>query len=66
MVFGTNSRLGSWHIEGIPAEHIVASAILYYESSSFLEDDGLAFRRRRINDYPYRKTVHAYAPLAKK
>ncbi len=38
----------------MPTEQIIASAILYYESSPLLEDDGLMFRRERDeeNDFP--------------
>jgi hypothetical protein len=45
---------GNWHVEGMPTEHIVASVIYYYQSSPFLEDDGLAFRRERDEeaDFP--------------
>ncbi len=46
--------VGVWHVEGMPTEQIIASAIFYYESSSLLEDDGLMFRRERdiFNDFP--------------
>ncbi len=46
--------VGVWHVEGMPTEQIIASAILYYESSPVLEDDGLMFRRERDeeNDFP--------------
>jgi hypothetical protein len=48
------SHQGNWHVEGMPTEHIVASVIYYYQSSPFLEDDGLAFRRERDeeSDFP--------------
>jgi hypothetical protein len=35
---------GVWHKEGMQHEHIIASAIYYYQNSPCLEDSGLAFR----------------------
>ncbi len=45
---------GSWHVEGMFHEHIIASAIYYYSASSSLIDPGLAFRRARDTeeDFP--------------
>jgi hypothetical protein len=45
---------GVWHVEGMPTEMIVGSAIYYYSSSPFIEDDGLAFRKERNieSDWP--------------
>lgn len=44
------SYTGSWHMEGMVHERIVASAIYYYESSPLIEDQGLSFRRMRDDD----------------
>ncbi|KAL3691665.1 hypothetical protein R1sor_005316 [Riccia sorocarpa] len=45
---------GSWHVEGMSHERIVASGIYYYSTSSCLKDGGLEFRRERDEetDYP--------------
>ncbi|KAF7430750.1 hypothetical protein PC9H_006461 [Pleurotus ostreatus] len=44
---------GTWHMEGMPHEQIVASAIYYYEADSSINDQGLSFRRRRAEtDFP--------------
>ncbi|KAL2622356.1 hypothetical protein R1flu_002561 [Riccia fluitans] len=45
---------GSWHVEGMSHERIVASGIYYYSTSSCLKDGGLEFRRERdeYEDYP--------------
>ncbi|KAG6552151.1 hypothetical protein Mapa_006253 [Marchantia paleacea] len=45
---------GSWHVEGMSHEHIVATGIYYYSTSAFLRDGGLEFRRERNEeeDYP--------------
>jgi hypothetical protein len=39
---------GSWHVEGLPHEHIIATGIYYYESSEAIEEQ-LMFRRLRQN-----------------
>ncbi|KAG6550568.1 hypothetical protein Mapa_007937 [Marchantia paleacea] len=39
---------GVWHVEGLAHEHIVASGLYYYSTSSCLKDGGLEFR-------PYRR-----------
>lgn len=38
---------GSWHVEGMQHERIVAAGIVYSESSACLRGEGLAFRRLR-------------------
>ncbi|KAJ8515478.1 hypothetical protein ONZ45_g7083 [Pleurotus djamor] len=45
---------GTWHLEGMPHERIVASFIYYYDTNEFVRDDGLSFRRARHeeNDFP--------------
>ncbi|KAL4268889.1 DUF4246 domain-containing protein [Pleurotus pulmonarius] len=44
---------GTWHMEGMPHEQIVASAIYYYEADPSVNDQGLSFRRRRDEtDFP--------------
>ncbi|KAE9395195.1 hypothetical protein BT96DRAFT_159707 [Gymnopus androsaceus JB14] len=45
---------GSWHMEGMPHERIVASVIYYYDTDSAIEDGGLSFRKFRDdrNDWP--------------
>ncbi|KAL3691664.1 hypothetical protein R1sor_005315 [Riccia sorocarpa] len=45
---------GTWHVEGMSHECIVASGIYYYSTSSYLKDSGLEFRRERneYKDYP--------------
>ncbi|KAL3691659.1 hypothetical protein R1sor_005310 [Riccia sorocarpa] len=45
---------GTWHMEGMSHERIVASGIYYYSTSSCLNDSGLEFRRERDEkiDYP--------------
>ncbi|BBN14876.1 hypothetical protein MPTK1_6g15240 [Marchantia polymorpha subsp. ruderalis] len=45
---------GSWHVEGMSHEHIVATGIYYYSTSACLRDAGLEFRRERNEeeDYP--------------
>ncbi|KAF4566608.1 hypothetical protein EYR36_012039 [Pleurotus pulmonarius] len=42
--------VGTWHMEGMPHEQIVASAIYYYQADPEIHDQGLSFRRRRDND----------------
>ncbi|KAL0960958.1 hypothetical protein HGRIS_005958 [Hohenbuehelia grisea] len=45
---------GSWHMEGMPHERIVASAIYYYDTDPEIHDEGLGFRRLRDSedDFP--------------
>ncbi|KAF7428753.1 hypothetical protein PC9H_007985 [Pleurotus ostreatus] len=45
--------VGTWHMEGMPHEQIVASAIYYYQADPEITDQGLSFRRRRAEeDFP--------------
>jgi hypothetical protein len=44
---------GTWHIEGMPHERIVASAIYYYDRDSSIQDAGLYLRRRRDGDLDF-------------
>jgi hypothetical protein len=41
---------GTWHLEGMPHERIVASAIYYYERDPSIIDAGLYLRRKRDDD----------------
>jgi hypothetical protein len=41
---------GTWHIEGMPHERIVASAIYYYVRDASIHDAGLYLRRKRERD----------------
>ncbi|KAL0950704.1 hypothetical protein HGRIS_007481 [Hohenbuehelia grisea] len=45
---------GTWHMEGMPHERIVASAIYYYDTDPEVQDEGLGFRRLRDSeeDFP--------------
>ncbi|KAF9496465.1 hypothetical protein BDN71DRAFT_1505766 [Pleurotus eryngii] len=45
---------GTWHLEGMPHERIVASAIYYYDNNEWICDQGLGFRRvrRPEEDFP--------------
>ncbi|KAJ3984363.1 hypothetical protein F5890DRAFT_49768 [Lentinula detonsa] len=45
---------GSWHMEGMPHERIVASVIYYHETDDAIQDRGLSFRKFRdtTNDFP--------------
>lgn len=45
---------GSWHLEGMPHERIVSSAIYYYDTNDLVHDSGLGFRRirREQEDFP--------------
>ncbi|KAF9066716.1 hypothetical protein BDP27DRAFT_1423620 [Rhodocollybia butyracea] len=38
---------GSWHMEGMPHERIVASVIYYYDTDGPIQDKGLSFRMFR-------------------
>ncbi|KAF5392719.1 hypothetical protein D9757_000817 [Collybiopsis confluens] len=44
---------GSWHMEGMPHERIVASVIYYYDRDSAIEDHGLSFRKFRDGDLDF-------------
>eukprot|EP01088_Endostelium_zonatum_P004025 TRINITY_DN1522_c0_g2_i1.p1 TRINITY_DN1522_c0_g2~~TRINITY_DN1522_c0_g2_i1.p1 ORF type:complete len:633 (-),score=168.83 TRINITY_DN1522_c0_g2_i1:31-1929(-) len=45
---------GSWHVEGVPQEHIIASGIYYYSIDKSLKPDAtLLFRARRQNETDY-------------
>jgi hypothetical protein len=47
---------GTWHIEGMPHERIVASAIYYYDRDDSIQDVGLYLRRRREGgDFPFQE-----------
>ncbi|KIM87750.1 hypothetical protein PILCRDRAFT_260026 [Piloderma croceum F 1598] len=41
---------GTWHLEGMPHERIVASAIYYYDADPEIVDEGLSLRRMRDVD----------------
>lgn len=42
------TRLGSWHVEGVPSEHIICSGIYYYHVDPQVNPDAcLAFRELR-------------------
>ncbi|KAF7357695.1 BZ3500-MvSof-1268-A1-R1-Chr11-1g03198 protein [Mycena venus] len=45
---------GTWHMEGMPHEKIVASVIYYYETDPAIVDEGLNFRKGRdpAHDFP--------------
>ncbi|KAJ6588743.1 hypothetical protein B0H19DRAFT_1057870 [Mycena capillaripes] len=45
---------GTWHMEGMPHERIVASALYYYDTDSAIVDEGLSFRKVRdpSTDFP--------------
>jgi hypothetical protein len=51
---------GTWHIEGMPHERIVASAIYYYERDPTIVDAGLYLRRKRDGkrDWPNESQNH--------
>ncbi|KAE9388782.1 hypothetical protein BT96DRAFT_1025294 [Gymnopus androsaceus JB14] len=44
---------GSWHMEGMPHERIVASVIYYYDTDSAIEDKGLSFRKFRDPEHDF-------------
>ncbi|KAK7678017.1 hypothetical protein QCA50_018957 [Cerrena zonata] len=51
---------GSWHIEGMPHERVIASAIYYYSTDPTLSDEGLSFRRfRNPNGFPNEMENHS-------
>eukprot|EP01025_Chloroclados_australasicus_P046513 TRINITY_DN5129_c1_g1_i4.p1 TRINITY_DN5129_c1_g1~~TRINITY_DN5129_c1_g1_i4.p1 ORF type:complete len:314 (+),score=33.23 TRINITY_DN5129_c1_g1_i4:268-1209(+) len=41
---------GVWHVEGMSHEHIIATAIYYYDASENMVDKGLTFRREIEED----------------
>ncbi|KAJ4464528.1 hypothetical protein C8J55DRAFT_529967 [Lentinula edodes] len=45
---------GSWHMEGMPHERIIASFIYYYSTDPAIQDHGLSFRKFRdvSDDFP--------------
>jgi hypothetical protein len=51
---------GTWHIEGMPHERIVASAIYYYERDPTIVDSGLYLRRKRdgYHDWPSNESAN--------
>jgi hypothetical protein len=44
---GETDYKGSWHVEGMSHENIIASGIYYYHTSAHLTGEGLMFRRRK-------------------
>ncbi|KAJ7841354.1 hypothetical protein B0H14DRAFT_1047587 [Mycena olivaceomarginata] len=44
---------GNWHMEGMPYERIVASAIYYYETDPAIVDKGLKFRKPRDTEVDF-------------
>lgn len=46
---------GSWHVEGMPHEHIVASGIYYYSTTPNLSRSALVFREMRNNSIAERQ-----------
>jgi hypothetical protein len=51
---------GTWHIEGMPHERIVASAIYYYERDDSIIDAGLYLRRRRDGEDDWPSTTNSH------
>ncbi|KAJ7577465.1 hypothetical protein C8J56DRAFT_970875, partial [Mycena floridula] len=50
---------GSWHLEGMPHEMIVASAIYYWHADVGIADHGLSLQRSRISgDFPDPEEYH--------
>jgi hypothetical protein len=49
---------GSWHVEGMKHEHIVASGIYYYSTTPNLPNTCLAFRDRRSGSLYERQHSH--------
>jgi hypothetical protein len=43
---GETDYKGSWHVEGMSHERIIASGIYYYHTSDNIKGEGLMFRRR--------------------
>ncbi len=54
------SHEGSWHVEGMKHERIVASGIYYYHTTPNLADSCLAFRQKRHNDLEERGGTQGY------
>ncbi|KAF7364731.1 Heat shock 70 kDa protein 12B [Mycena venus] len=44
---------GTWHMEGMPHERIVASVIYYYDTDHGIVDDGLEFRKFRDSEVDF-------------
>ncbi|KAJ7680682.1 hypothetical protein DFH06DRAFT_1464841 [Mycena polygramma] len=44
---------GTWHMEGMPHERIVASTIYYYDTDPSIVDEGLKFRRGRSEEIDF-------------
>ncbi|KAF9060538.1 hypothetical protein BDP27DRAFT_1370453 [Rhodocollybia butyracea] len=44
---------GSWHMEGMPHERIVASVIYYYDTDGPIQDEGLSFRFFFSGDFEF-------------
>jgi len=49
---------GSWHLEGMPHEHIIASGIYYLSVSNNIKQNHLEFRRELPNDYYHDEDRH--------
>ncbi|KAF7334430.1 Heat shock 70 kDa protein 12B [Mycena venus] len=47
---------GTWHMEGMPHERIVASVIYYYDTDRGIVDDGLEFRKFRDPEVDFPQT----------
>jgi hypothetical protein len=47
---GATDYKGSWHVEGMSHERIIASGIYYYHTSDNIKGEGLMFRRRQTYD----------------
>ncbi|KAJ7284568.1 hypothetical protein C8J57DRAFT_1497468 [Mycena rebaudengoi] len=45
--------VGSWHMEGMPHERIVASVIYYYDTDKAVVDEGLNLRKGRDEDVDF-------------
>ncbi|KAJ7680683.1 hypothetical protein DFH06DRAFT_1315428 [Mycena polygramma] len=48
---------GTWHLEGMPHERIVASTIYYYDTDPAIVDEGLKFRRGREEETDFPSTA---------
>lgn len=51
---------GTWHVEGMRHEHIVASGIYYYFTTPSLNNSVLAFRERRENNMDLREATQGF------
>jgi len=49
---------GSWHVEGVKQEHIIASGIYYYSTSPNIKGSSLAFREQREDSLSQRESTH--------